>query len=385
MKKLRIPVILVLFFSLSVFVFAGGGKEKDAPETAAPVKEEAFSLEKLIELAKAEGELVVYDTSSKIEPIGELFSQKYGITVKATKMGNPEQVERVKREVDAKNIQVDVVGISDAPIIVNDLIPQGYVVNWVPPDLADVIPAEFHMPLNYRTGQRIFGYNSESYQSNPVTNIWQLTEESWKGKVFLRDPATTPANIAFFAALTKPEYAKKLSDSYKEFYGKPLKLTEKNAGWEWVIRFFKNDPVVMRSDGDVGDAVGAPGQKDAPIGFYTYAKQRDNEKGLKLAAAFTMKPFIGYASGTNAVMVNGCSHPNAAKLFIRFLLTEEGVAPFMKDIGVYSPNPAVTVHADDDLGSWKAWSEYMVILDDKLTWEIGQDILDLWLINTSGK
>jgi hypothetical protein len=54
----------------------------------------------------------------------------------------------------------------------------------------------------------------------------------------------------------------------------------------------------------------------------------------------------------------------------------------MKKIGVYSPNPDIPVHKDDDLGTWEDWSKHMVILDDELTWKLGQDVLDLWIIST---
>lgn len=382
MIKKFVLVFTVLLLAFPFTSFAGGAQESEDTPVVVATPEPEYSYEKLVELAKAEGELVVYDTSSKIVSIGEAFTAKYGISVKATKMKNPEQIERVKREVDANNVQVDVIGISDSSILVNDLLPQNYVSNWIPPDLADKIPLEFQYPLTYRMGQRIMGFNYETYASSPVENIWQLTEAEWSGKVFLGDPATTPATLAFFTSLTKPEYAAILETAYKDYYGKSIELTEENAGWEFLVRFFKNDPVVMKSDGDVANAVGSQGQKEPPLGFYTYAKQRDNADGLRLKVAFEMKPFIGYASGTHAVMVNGSAHPNAAKLFIRFLLTREGVAPHMKNIGVYSTNMDIPVHADDKLGAWEDWSKYMVVLDNELTWEIGQDILDLWLIHT---
>ena len=383
MKK--ILLLLAVLVLLPVSVFAGGQKE-EKKEPVPMEKEklaEEYSYEKLVELAKAEGELVVYDTSSKIVPIGESFQKKYGITVKATKMKSVEQIERVKREVDAGNIQVDVVGLSDAPTLVNDLIPNGYVSNWVPPDFKDKIPEEFQYPLTYRFGQKIFSYNFESYEKCPVTNIWQFTEPEWKGRVFMQDPSQSPTLLGFFVAVTKPEYAEKLEKSYEKLYGKKIALTEENAGWEFLLRFFQNDPVIMKSDGDVSEAVGAPGQKNAPMGFYTYAKQRANDDGFKLATAFDVEPFIGFASGTYANIVVGAAHPNAAKLFIRYLLTEEGIKPQMKNIGVYSPNPEVPVHKDDALGSWDAWSDYMVILDNELTWKMGQDVLDFWIINSA--
>lgn len=380
MKRKSLLILTVLLLLASSLLFAAGAKEK---VVATLIDDMEYSYEKLVELAQAEGELVVFDTSSKIVPIGAAFQEKYGITVRATKMGNPEQIERVMREVDAGNVQTDIIGTSDSVKLVNELIPLGYVTNWVPADLADAIPAELQYPLAYRIGQRVFGYNYDSYESSPVTNIWQLTEADWKSRVFLRDPTTTPSTLSFFVTMTKDENAAILAKAYQDYYGKPIQLTQENAGWEFLVRFFQNDPVVLRSDGDVGDAIGSPGQKNAPIGFYTYAKQRDNDTGLRLATAFDLEPFIGYSSGTFVNIVNGSPHPNAARLFVRYLLTEEGVGPFLDDLGTYAPNPAVAIHEDDDLDSWEAWRPYMLILDDELTWEREQDVLDLWFIHAS--
>lgn len=368
-------------------LFARGTSEAAAPapgpSRAGLVIDEDFSYDALVAAARAEGEVVVFDTSSRIERVAANFEAKYGIRVRATKMSNPEQIERVRREVAAGNVQVDVIGISDGPVLVNELIPQGYVINWVPADLAEVFPQEFQFPLTYRLEQRIFGFNMDSHSEPPITNIWQLTEPEWRGRVMLRDPATTPSNIAFFAALTREHDA--LAAAYRAHFGRSIQLTEENAGWEFLVRFFQNDPISMRSDGDVGDAVGVAGQTDAPLGFYVYTKHRDNERrGLRLAVNFGVDPFIGYASGTHVSVVNGGPNPNAARLFTRFLMTPEGVNPWvLEDLGGYSPNPQVGVHAEDELGSWAAWQPYLVQLDDELTWAIGQDILDLWMIHAA--
>ena len=104
MKK-GLIVLAVLLLAMPCIVFSAGTKE--AAPAATIIDDMEYSYEKLVELAQAEGELTIFDTSSKIVPIGEAFSKKYGITVRATKMGNPEQIERVKREVDAGNIQVE--------------------------------------------------------------------------------------------------------------------------------------------------------------------------------------------------------------------------------------------------------------------------------------
>ncbi|HCM26075.1 MAG TPA: ABC transporter substrate-binding protein [Treponema sp.] len=341
----------------------------------------AFNLDELVKAAQKEGELTAYFTSSRIKDVGANFEKKYGIKVKGTKMADPEQAERIIREVDAKNVQVDVIGFEDGGLLEGKLIPDGYVTSWVPPDLKNSISPADQNPLVFLWQPRIFGFNTDSYgPTTPVTNVWQMTEPKWKGKIIIRDPAMTPANLAFFAALTADP--KPLADAYKDLYGKNLVTKEANAGWEFLKRLFMNDIIVMKSDGDIGDAVGAAGQKDAPIGFYTMTKQRDNEvKNLKLATVQGMKPFMGYALPTYALLVKNAPHPNAAKLFIHYLLSD-GHSPWtVNDMGGFSSNTGAPAHKDNE-GTWNVWQPKLVRLDNKVALKLRQDILDFWLENS---
>lgn len=254
-----------------------------APTSAPAATKETFDLDALVAAAKKEGTLTAYFTSSRITNAGKNFETKYGIKVNGTKMADPEQTERLIRETDSKNVQVDVLGYEDGVTLDTKLIAQGYALSWMPPDLVSVIPAKYQSPVVYQLQPRMFGYNTEVYGDKcPVTNIWQLTEPTWKSKVLLRDPAQTPANVAFFATLvSQPKW---LEDAYKDLYGKPLETKEENAGYEFLKRLAKNDVIAMAADGDIGDAVGAAGQKQPPIGMYTLTKHRDvKDKNLKIA------------------------------------------------------------------------------------------------------
>lgn len=376
----------VFFFLLALLVLAipllaGGKQEAAKPE---PRKSEAsaggpepFDLQALIQAAQKEGEVVAYFTSSRIKDVGTAFEKKYGIKVKGTKMGDPEQAERVIREVDSKNVLVDVIGFEDGALLEGKLIPEGYVVNWVPPDIAPLLSPEDRNPLVFLWQPRIFGYNFESYKEPPIKNIWQLTEPAWKGKIMIRDPAQTPANLAFFANITANP--KLLEEAYQSYYGKPSGISEKDLGWEFLKRLFQNELIVMRSDEDVGDAVGAAGQKEAPIGFYTLTKQRDNKaKNLKLATMKGMVPFMGYALPTYALMVKNCPHPNAAKLLIHFILSEGHTPWTARDMGAFSPNQKAPPHPDNE-GTWSDWQKRLLRIDNKVALKLRQDILDLWL------
>lgn len=351
--------------------------------TAVPVVEEAFDLEALITAAKAEGELVAYWHSSRIEKAGLAFEEKYGIKVIGTKMNDSEQTERVVREVQSGNVLVDVIAYDDGGTLITELIPQGIVESWVPPDLAEKIAPEDQDPLIYLWQPRFFGYNTEVYGDTcPVENIWQLTEEEWNSRVIIRDPQVTTAQLAFFASII--ENSDLMAQAYEEYFGEALVTEEENAGWEFLKRLFGNNMQVMGSDDDVAQAVGGAGQTEPPVGLYTYAKHRNmDELNLKLGICKTMKPFMGYALPTYVAQVSGGAHPNAAKLFTHYVLTEEGVAPWaLADLGGYSTNPEVSANPDDEIGIWKDWKGLLFSFDPAKAITIRQDLLDYWLTNS---
>ena len=354
-----------------------------APATKpAPAAKESFDLDALVAAAQKEGELVAYWHSSRIDQAAKNFQAKYGIRVKGTKMNDAEQSERILREADAKNVQVDVLGYEDGPLLESRLVPEGYVVSWLPPDLADVVPPNSRNPLIYQWQPRMFGYNTEVYGSTcPVNNVWQLTDPKWRSKVIIRDPLVTSSQLGFFSAIVSQP--KMMEQAYQDWAGKPLDVKEENAGWEYLKRLFQNDVIVMNADGDVGDAVGAAGQKEPPIGLYTLTKHRDiKEKNLKIATCRDMKPFMGYALPTYAVIAKDAPHPNAARLWIHYVLTPEGVSPWtVDDMGGFSSNPNAAVHPDNE-GTWAEWEKHLLSFDNKTSLALRQRLLDFWLQNS---
>lgn len=379
-KLVMLILALTMIFALAL-ASCQPPTQPPAPDDAETSSE--FDLDALIAAAQAEGELVAYWHSSRIEKAGELFEEKYGITVNGTKMNDSEQTERIIREVDSGNIQVDILGYDDGGTLITQLIPEGYVTSWVPPILKDKIAPEDQDPLIYLWQPRFFGYNTQVYGDTcPISNIWQLTEPEWQGKVIIRDPQITTAQLGYFAAIvTKPDV---MAQAYRDFYGEELEVTEENAGWEFLKRLFQNNIVVMGSDDDVSQAVGASGQTDPPIGMYTYTKHRNMEElDLHLGICATMKPFMGYALPTFIAQVNNSPHPNAAKLFTYFVLTEEGVAPWvLDDLGGYSSNVEVSANPEDEIGSWTNWKEYLVTFDPVEAFQMRQDLQDFWLLNS---
>ena len=123
-------------------------------------------------------------------------------------------------------------------------------------------------------------YNSEAYpDGSPVTNIWQLTEPDWKGRVMMQNPLDNLAWGSWITGFCVGDVPDQLAASYKELYGKELTLSDgcENAGYEFLKRLHDNEPIFTSSSDEIAEAVGTKGQTNPPIGFCASSKLRKNE------------------------------------------------------------------------------------------------------------
>jgi iron(III) transport system substrate-binding protein len=388
----RLPWTLLVILAMLIAACGETAGEGLADADADPEPDDALvnelddlDLDTLIERAQEEGEVVALSFSGGIEDAAESFEEKYGITAHGTKLDNIEITQRVQREVQAGAVQTDVVHTPDAPVLTQEAFVEGWAFSYVPPELRDVIPAEYQDPLVTMHVARPFLYNYGAHPDGcPVSNIWELTEPEWQGKLAITDPMTRPATTDFFSAVS--DNADLVEQAYEDHYGEPLETDQPDAGWEWVRRIAEIDPITTPSDGDAGDAVGAPGQSDPPVGLVNYTKLRDNEPddaGLQLAVCEEMEPFWGFADPVLAAVVADSPNPHAARLFIHPLMAEEGADPWTGSrLGGYSTNPDLPVHEDHHFDTWAEWEEVLVVYDQDINEQAFQERTtwtDLWI------
>ena len=181
-----------------------------------------------------------------------------------------------------------------------------------------------------------------------MDNIWALADPEWSGCFQFKSPFGESVNSNFCTMITSDEWAAKIADAYKSHYGKDIQLTTPNAGYEWLKAIFENGLVLGSSDTTIAENIGIKGQDQVTMGLFVYSKTRyDAEKDLALAPIMEMEPFSGFYYPLYALMCKDAKHPNAAKLFIEFLLTEEGFSPWGLDNGTYSSNPTIAVNEGD--------------------------------------
>ena len=113
-----------------------------------------------------------------------------------------------------------------------------------------------------------------------------------------------------------------LAAAYEELYGEELVLSDgcANAGYEFLKRLHDNNPTYTSSSDDIAEAVGTKGQTDPPIGFCASSKLRKNADNDWVLAPVNLYPTTGIPAINTLYVVEGCQHPAAAKLLIRFMM-----------------------------------------------------------------
>jgi iron(III) transport system substrate-binding protein len=302
-----------------------------APATLQPDETpQGFDLDALIAAARKEPGITVYDQSGTVVKLAENFAEKYGVRARGVKV-ELGAIEKVVREHESGNVVADVVVNEDLATYAIELLDQGVLVNWVPGDVRDDIAEDERYPLLVHQGTFGWVYNNAVYDRCPVSNIWQLTEPEWSGRVAMADPLSNPKYMTWFNELSLRD-DQALRDLYRERYGTELNTDQPSAGHEWVRRFAQNRPQLTKTDEEVSEAVGAPGQDAPSIGPVSMAKFRNVKgKGYAMAICGGLKPWALKAFPSAVAIAAKSKSPNTAKLYIHYLFTEEGFAPLAAD------------------------------------------------------
>ncbi|RPI34499.1 MAG: ABC transporter substrate-binding protein [Chloroflexota bacterium] len=295
--------------------------------------------------AKLEGKVVVYANSSRIAKAADIWAEMYPeITLEGYDLGGDDVLLKTVEEQKSGAFVGDVWFSSGGPEIIGNLMPKEYLWRFVPDNLASVVPAELSQPLlTARFGVRILAYNSEVNPNGcPVSNLWELTNPEWKGKVFIEDPLNDASTLGIL--MTIAAHPDEMAAAYKELYGKDPELESDtpNAGWLWLKRFAQNGPIPEPGGDEVDSAFATPGMTDSYLAFTSYSNYPDVLEGnLAFEPCWDVKPVVGVKTQAYVGIMNQATHPNAAKLFIRFILNE-GAEPWVQ-IGNYLPRTDVEV------------------------------------------
>ena len=356
MKKI---LLLALILTLGMLLCAAPACADISADVEAG---QAMTREELAEKAMAEsGTFVVYGNTSRIATAAENFAALYGISVESNNLKDQEIYTKLRSE-NGRGA-ADMVMIQDGAQL-SDAIDEGLVLNFVPASVKDVLeesdrqPALVHQYLN-----KLFIYNNQGDSVPAIRNVWELTAPEMKGNVIFKNPETEKVNMNFLIMCTEPAWAEKLAEAYRDWKGTDIDLGSfENAGYKWVAEFLDN-VTFGKSDTSIAEELS---QKTAAgkIGLFVLSKLRSSSvltENLTVAQydasanGYAIEPFSGFMYPMYTMVNTKATRPYTAMLFIEYLMSQEGFAPWGKSIGSYSPNPAFTVNEGDlSIDVWKA-------------------------------
>jgi iron(III) transport system substrate-binding protein len=295
--------------------------------------------------AKQEGTVLVYANTSKVEKAAEAFMELYPeIKVQAYDLGGDDVLMKTLEEQKAGAFTGDVWFSSGGADLVGQVLPKQYVWRFVPESTAAYTPDIYTQPLLMsRFGTTIFAYNSELNDTCPITNIWELTQPEWKGRFFIEDPlndASTLSKLITFAA-----HPDEVKQAYVDLYGSEpvLDADTPDAGWLWLKRFAQNGPIPQPGGDEVDSAFATPGMTESYMALTSYSNMADVQEGiLVFEPCWGVQPKLGVQSQSYVGIINQAPHPNAAKLWIKFVTSPEGRDPWAK-FGTYFPDSTYEV------------------------------------------
>jgi iron(III) transport system substrate-binding protein len=336
--------------------------------------------------AKVEGSVLVYANSSKFSKLLDGWSALYPDI--ALEGGDTDGIStKMQAEQEAGNVVGDVWFNSDGHILYGLFVPNEWIWSFVPDGYSNPGVTPERPFAVERHSVDVWGYNEEINTNGcPLSNWWQVTDSSLAGKIFMENPLSDPSTTAKFTLVV--DHADEMAAAYQAYYGSDWTtdpdaqpdaygVAPENAGYLFLRKLAKNQPV-MEPGGDEVDTAFASLGMDPTVepgygltGWDSYDSTLSGE--LAMAPCLTMTPVIGILKSNYLAIANMAPHPNAAKLFIKYVLSQEGFKPWNK-VGTYPGNFNLTAwDGAPDIHSIAVWSS-----DDAFAWANNSKVRDFF-------
>ncbi|ALJ18894.1 ABC transporter substrate-binding protein [Microbacterium sp. No. 7] len=275
------------------------------PETSEPGGDTGHA--QLIEAAKAEGSLVWYtgSTESAAQALADAFTDEYGIAVTIQRLTSAPLAQRVEAEVSAQNVQVDVFSTVNAAFF-----ESARANDWSVDLTAQDIPSLEGFPAEYiqddgasaviGIGPDVIVWNTEVLPDYEFTEWEDLIDPALKDNIILTDPRSSQAWAGFWSVLL-----------HDERYGPAF------------IEEFAAQGIRQVVDSSVpGAQLVGSGEGGVLVGSTVSTQDELIAAGAPLEQTITSDPAHVYLQ--YAAIATEAPHPNAARLFLDFALSEKG-------------------------------------------------------------
>ena len=314
-----------------------------------PLAAPAQTPDSLMQAAKKEGEVAVYTSliSEDLTALSEAFEKKYGIKVKGWRAGSEKVLQRALTEARANRHDADVIETNGPEL--ESLYREKVLQPLKSQHLKDLMPQAIR-PHGYWVGTRINlfvqTYNTTLVKKEEVPKSFaDLTNPRWKGRLGIEAED-------------------------EDWFAMVIRELGEVKGLKIFREIGRVNGFSVRKGHTLLSGLVASGEVPFALTTYSHGSEKLKQKGAPVEW-YAIEPAIGRANGV-AVMAKP-AHPNAAALFVDFILSPEGQAILEK--GGYVPanlrlgsraqkldlkfvDPAVVL---DESDKWKKlWSEIVL-------------------------
>jgi iron(III) transport system substrate-binding protein len=337
--KFLSPVLLVLALLAAACAPAAPAAPTTAPAakaTTAPAAAANAEWDALVAAAKREGKVAVMGPNGDAARLSltEPFTSLYGIEVEWYGASNREAVPRLTAERGAgqylwdlmvQGAQVDNVIPLDASLPIEPLL--------VHPDVKDL--------SKWRGGALEF--------NDPERKVLVLTPFQ-RGTVFVNPNNVKPEEITSYKNLLDPKYKGKIISDDPRFAGPGnatfvLFYKHPELGPQFIRDLGKQELTLMRDYQAEVNAV-AQGQAEVLIGTADFVAEAAMKRGVPVAIVDPRQlkegSDVSPANGEVTVFKDG-PNPNAAKLYLNWLMSKDGQTGFVKAMGYVSARTDVPI------------------------------------------
>jgi len=283
------------------------------PPTLASISKE------LINAAQKEGKVVVYTSlpASVMEALEKKFEELYGIDLEWWRAGPSEVVSRFTTEFDGGRYIMDAMRIPLPQAQGSILLRKTELLLKYQLPEAENLPQLFRDPEGYWISEVfipfVMGYNTKFLKPEELPkHPRELTDPKWKGKIAWGDIATFTYAVVW------------------------MNTFEKQYGIDVIKGWAANKPILSGTTFIVPATKVATGEA-----WITLPIPASNVMDLKVKGNpidWVRTPDNTYPGELGCWMISAkAPHPNAAKLFITFMLTVDGGQYYMLNIGAYQP------------------------------------------------
>lgn len=341
MKRYNMVLVDLLF----IVLFTVSCTSRQAPQPAqtesfqSPVQGEQKAMketwqerwEKTLQEARREGRVVVYGGSTAAAlklKAAEPFKKKFGIELESLTMSGSEIRAKLRGERNAGLFMTDVYA-SGITGIYDILKPMGAAEPLEPtlmlPEIRDQnVWFGGKLPWGDEEKRAFYwgGYpdpsvaiNTSIIQPSEIKSYYDLLDPRWSGKIVLNDP---------------------MVGSGSAFYSFTAMLFNKIVDQDFFNQLVKNQRVTMVRDQQLQITWLARGR--FPVAFWasTGRFEEYQKAGAPMAWLVTKEGLHLSAGGTGIALLNRAPHPNAAIIFINWLLSKEGQMLIQNSTGKHS-------------------------------------------------